>query len=227
MDRSRAKKASRPSIVVLVIGLAIWVLVLSIGPSTVKVPTRSVPSDSNSLPTPSPSESPGVPTPRSEREPHKSTSPVVTIYVVNSGISEKWHLATAIAGWNKARWTKLSIVPSCPVAEPCVVIREDKKIDPRYDGETLFRNDGSITIRLNPVVNNLIEAQNTICHEFGHVLGAPHIKGTHNTCMAAIDVYRVLPSSLDLSVVDGLGRWEFEKMYQSSGKDLDVAGFHK
>lgn len=172
---------------------------------------------------PSPTVSTGQ-TPRSEREPHESQYPDVTIYVVDAGISPIWALDSAITGWKKAKWTDIIKVKACPVARPCVTVAE-KRLAKDEAGQTNFgyRVEDN-TIYLNSsLIWEPFEAQSTLAHEFGHILGAPHIKGTANTLMTEVDgFYRTKPTTLDLKVVDDLGPWELEKMYESSGKTLDV-----
>ena len=162
------------------------------------------------------------PSPRPKHETHNPTSDSLTIYVVALNVDNEWGLQAVLAGWNMARYTTLKQIDRCPVASVCVVIRENAKINPKYAALTSFYVDHSITIDLNPAVTNRIEAQSSLCHEFGHVLGAGHVKGSHDSCMPATGDYRVVPTALDLSLVDRLGRWQFDKMFKSSGKDVDV-----
>lgn len=163
-------------------------------------------------------------TPRSEREPHKPISQGINIYVVDTGISPVWGLDKAITGWKKARWTDLIKVKSCPVARPCITVSE-KQLSPNQAGVTNFgyRVEDN-TIELNSaLIWEPFKAQSTLAHEMGHILGAPHIKGTADTLMTEKDgFYRTQPTDLDLKIVDDLGPWQLEKMYESSGKTLDV-----
>lgn len=156
-----------------------------------------------------------------EREPHKPTSPIVTIYVVDAGISPIWGLDNAIAGWKLAKWTDIRKVAVCPVARPCVTVSE-KKLDKLEAGRTDFNEPMGIYLN-SSLIWEPFKAQSTLAHEFGHILGAPHIVGTSNTLMTAKDgFYRTKPTALDLRVVDSLGRWDLEKMYVESGKTVDA-----
>lgn len=173
----------------------------------------------------SPSQTEGVPSSRPERKPHNPVSAGLVIYVVDKDISPVWNLRTALAGWKKAKWTDFRLVEACPVSQPCVTIKEKKSLTSTEAAETLFgyRVD-DIVINLNPVlIWEPFNAQSTLAHELGHTLGAPHITGTNNTLMTAKDAYyRIVPSALDLQIVDALGPWSLEKMYVESGKTVDV-----
>lgn len=161
--------------------------------------------------------------PRPKHETHEPSSDSLAIYVVAQNVGNEWGLQAVLAGWNKARYTTIKQTNICPVASVCVVVRENAKINPKFAALTSFYTDHSIIIDLNPAVRENFEAQSSLCHEFGHVLGEGHVKGTHDTCMTAVESYRVLPTQLDLSMVDKLGRWQFDKMFKSSGKTVDVS----
>lgn len=145
------------------------------------------------------------------------------IYVVAPKLSPVWELDSAISGWKLARWTDFRPVAVCPVAKPCVTITE-KRLANNQAGVTNFGYDYTITIHLNAsLIWDPFKAQSTLAHELGHVLGAPHIVGTNNTLMTAKDgFYRTRPTDLDIRLVDQLGEWELEKMYENSGKTVDV-----
>jgi hypothetical protein len=163
-------------------------------------------------------------TPRPERTPHKPISQGINIYVVDTGISPVWGLNKAITGWKKARWTDIILVKSCPVARPCITVSE-KDLTKTEAGRTNFGyRVEDITIYLNAsLIWDPFKAQSTLAHEMGHTLGAPHITGTSKTLMTAKDgFYRTMPTDLDIKAVDDLGPWQLEKMYEASGKTLDV-----
>lgn len=166
---------------------------------------------------------------RPERSPHKPASQGTTIYVVAPKLNPVWGLDSALAGWKKARWTDFRKVAVCPVARPCVTIAE-KNLGKTEAGQTNFSDRAEdTTIYLNSIlIWEPFKAQSTLAHEFGHVLGAPHVIGTNNTIMTAKDgFYRTQPTDLDIRLVDQLGRWELEKMYVESGKTVDVSDLPK
>lgn len=212
--------------IVIVLGL-VWFLILQFSGVSPKIPapqtTPSKPLQALSSPVPTAS----VPTPRVERTPAKAINPVTTIYVVAPNLAPKWGLDYVLAGWKAAKYSDFKRVTSCPVASICVQVKENKSIPADDAGLTSFGYRGDIYMDLNPAITNPFEAQSTVCHEFGHVLGLGHIKGTHNSCMPAIGDYRILPSMLDIRMTDRLGHWQLEKMYKSSGKTVDIRDLPK
>jgi hypothetical protein len=219
-----SRKASKVGVIVLVVGLIAWGLILSFGPRTSRIPDpQSTPSLTHTAPEPASTVTIGQ-VPRSGVRPHKNTSPVITVYVVDVKVPSRWGLTAVVNGWQKAFWTRLEYAKSCPKDEVCVVVKEDKTLKFPTAAQTLYSNYSKvINVNLNPGVKSPIEAQSTLCHEFGHTLGAPHVKGTVNTCMTPINAfYRVTPTRVDLRLVDSLGRWEIQKMYDESGKTVDA-----
>jgi hypothetical protein len=142
--------------------------------------------------------------------------------VAAPNLASKWGLDYVLAGWKDAKYTDFKRVTSCPVAAICVTIKEDKAIPDDDAGLTSFGYRGDIYIDLNPAITSPFEAQSTVCHELGHVLGLGHITGTKNSCMPAKGDYRILPSSLDIRMADRLGHWQLQKMYETSGKTVDI-----
>lgn len=207
----------------LIIFLAILlIVVVKCTPSETRIP-RSVTSPDWPKQTLSPAvqPTPGQ-LPRPERQPEKPTSSVLTIYVVSVVDNKLWGVNAAIAGWKPAKYTDFQLVKHCPIATPCVLISKGNlgpfvaaQAEYGYRMQDLF-------IKVNPIITSHKEAQSALVHELGHLIGAPHIVGTHNTVMNPIGIYRLLPTKSDIQTVDRLGRWQLEKMYESSGKTLDV-----
>jgi len=156
---------------------------------------------------------------------------ITQIYVVNKNVSSDWGLEEAIEGWERAKFTQITFVKVCPVAwnSPCVTLSEVNNLDIKFAGETTFNNyPKQMTIHLNSRITWMgePEKQTTVCHEFGHILGLPHITNRQDTCMwIGVGVYKKYPrraTNLDLKMVDRLGSWDINKMYESSGKDLAI-----
>jgi hypothetical protein len=222
-DWGELERGGKPRwwLIFLLVGILIIVIVRW-SPSTVDAPKTITDRPLQALS--SASQSPGVQIPRPERSPHKPASQGVVIYVVDTGISPVWGLESAISGWKKARWTDFRLIASCIPLRPCVTVAE-KSLAKDEAGQTNFSYKvEETTIYLNSaIIWEPFVAQSTLAHEMGHVLGAPHIAGTNNTLMTAKDgFYRTQPTALDLQIVDALGPWELEKMYESSGKTVDV-----
>ena len=110
----------------------------------------------------------------------------------------------------------------CPSAAPCITVKVYKLPKDTAAVAQYSWNYSELEIRLNPIVKDHREAQSALAHEFGHLLGAPHITGTANSVMQPVGVYRLLPTRLDIETVDRLGRWQLEKMYENSGKTVDA-----
>lgn len=201
---------------------------ISLTPSTSsRIPAQSV---RPSVPPDSPRQTVTSPVP-TVHSPSPSPKPRETkIYVVAKNVPSYWGISRVITGWNMDRFADFVPLADCPKAMPCVTIKMDAKLSGTTTAaQTTFGyRMGDIVIDLNPDVKMPWEAQSTACHEMGHVLGAGHINGTNKTCMTPKDAfYRVLPSSLDLQIVNGYGTWELEKMYRLSGKDVDVRTYPK
>lgn len=162
-----------------------------------------------------------APSPRPERKPHTPTSTSLTIYVVSQVSDKFWGVSNTMLGWKSAKYTDFKTAAVCPVAAPCIRIYESKL---PYDvaAQATFTDSWYMYIELNPMVTTHSEAQSALGHEFGHLLGAPHIVGTMDTIMSPIGVYHLLPTKRDIAEVDSLGRWQLEKMYVESGKTVDV-----
>lgn len=216
-------KLNWKAIIFIVAILVVVALLASCASSTVRIP-RSVSSpDWADTPPRIAVQSSPVPTSTPKQNTHKPSPASTTIYVV-SHVNSLWHVGDAIIGWKLAKYTDFKLVKQCPVTAPCVTIRMNESLPSDTAAETSFTtNPNEILMDLNPVVTSSKEAENTVSHELGHVLGAPHIVGTLDTVMAPIGVYRVLPTRLDVRVVDALGRWDSEKMYENSGKTLDMS----
>lgn len=167
-----------------------------------------------------------VPSPLPKVTPLKPTSQSVTIYYTATGIPKYWGIKAVLKAWSVAKYEDLKLVNTCPLGVPCVDIAFDNKIDPNDAAQTYFFAS-TISIRLNPAITQSFEAQATICHEVGHTLGLPHIKGTVNSCMPAMGDYRTIPSKLDLQLVNGFGHWTAETAQQTTLKDIDVRDLPK
>ena len=210
--------------VILVVGLTIWIVVLMLSPTqAVKVPIGELPtyrhSPQQAVTPPVPSLSVGTPTPKVTTK--KPTSQSRTIYYTATGISSYWGISIVLASWSQAKYEDLKLVTTCPATEACVEITLDPKIDKRDAAITDFYTD-HLGIRLNPAITNPFEAQSAVCHEIGHTLGLPHFVGTRNSCMPATGDFRVVPSQLDLRILDSFGRWTLKTAFETSRKDIDV-----
>lgn len=153
----------------------------------------------------------------------------VTIYVVNKNVDSNWSLQEAVNSWQKAKFTDIKLVKSCPADWniPCVTISMTDSLPTKYAGETNFgRLPNQMWIHLSSTVAITgREKETTVCHEIGHTLGLGHVYGSRNSCMFDGNYYRKFPmvaTGLDLKLVDQLGAWEYNKMYDSSGKDIDI-----
>lgn len=210
-------------------GVALSLLSISlIGACVYLTPSTNVqmPPEVTGVPRSVPPESPSswsrtrVPTPQ---VPSPTLKPGKTrINVVTKGIGSYWQFDVAMTNWNKQlKWTQLTKVKACPVAEPCVVVKYSKLPNDTAAVTSFgYRND--VTIELNPVVKNPKEALATGTHELGHVLGVPHITGTSNTVMNPILVQRTTPSGIDVGYANRDKTWTVEEAYKSSSKDVDV-----
>lgn len=217
--REDSKRSKILGAIVIVLTLFGWLFLLTVTSNTddVELPSQVT---SKAVPKVEPTQ---VQSPRPERTPHKPPSQSRIIYVVAQNVPSVWGLQAVLKAWSAAKYTDSRLVVSCPVANPCVTVKMDPKLAKTDNAAvTDFGYNNTIVIRLNPLVKTPLEAQSTMCHEYGHVLGAPHIKGTANSCMPASGDYRVLPTKVDLSVVDRLGHWDLEKMYQSAFREVDV-----
>lgn len=154
--------------------------------------------------------------------PKPPTSQSLTFYVVSKNVPSYWGLDNVLAGWKLAKYSNFRQITACPLAAPCITISVTILDADTAAQATFGSNYGSLFIDLNPIVLDQREAQSALAHEFGHLLGAPHIMGTHNTVMNPIGVYQVLPTKLDIETVDRLGHWQIGKMAESSTKTVDV-----
>jgi hypothetical protein len=160
--------------------------------------------------------------PRPKRIPHVPTSQSITIYVEATGVHSYWGLQAVLTAWSAAKYVDLKEVKECPPTAPCVKVFEDKKIDPLDAATTDFVYPDNFVIHLNPAIKGSFEAQSATCHEVGHVIGMPHLKGISNSCMPAIGDFRTVPSKLDLSYADSLGHWSWQSAYDSAFKEVDI-----
>lgn len=222
-DWGELEKGGRPRWQLILVLLAILIIVVAkCTPSETRIP-RSVTSPD----WPKQAVSPAVPMtpgpmPRPERTPHKPTSQSLLFYVVDENVPKYWGLQAVITGWESAKYSDFKLVKQCPTA-PCITIRIDSKLPDDTAAEAEFGGTYSeLVVRLNPIVKEHREAQSSLAHEFGHLLGAPHIVGTANSVMQPIGIYRILPTALDIETVDRLGNWQLEKMYVNSGKTVDA-----
>lgn len=214
----------RSQIAIIVIGLIIWIAVLMWTPTqAVKVPMRDLPTYRHTpqvvLTAPVPSASAQSPIPKVTTK--KPTSQSRTIYYTATGISSYWGVPIILRAWSVAKYEDLKLVNECPATEACVNIVLDPKIDKDDAAVTDFYTD-HLVIRLNPAITNPFEGQSALCHEVGHTLGLPHFIGTTNSCMPAIGDFRIVPSQIDLKVLDSFGHWTLESAFKTSRKDIDV-----
>lgn len=166
-------------------------------------------------------------TPAPEASPKRKVTKVYIISSLPKYYELRYNLEEVVAAWQKTKWTSIGIRKTCPVAkglyaydEVCVFIKE-VKLSAKFAGQTYWR-DGYIDIHINLNARMYIqhEQQATLCHEIGHVLGAPHIK-SRQSCMIDVDTGAKLPSKTDIAFVDSLGEWNFEKMYDSAVRTID------
>lgn len=211
------KRGRRNKVILGVIGLIVLVSGVRYAPSL----TRQTPPQQPRQAVTSHVEVTPAPSPRPERKPHTPTSTSLTIYVVSLVNDKFWGVSATMLGWKMAKYTDFKPAKVCPLAAPCIKIYESKL---PYDiaAQATFTYSWYMYIELNPLVTTHSEAQSALGHEFGHLLGAPHIVGTMDTIMSPSGVYHLLPTKRDIAVVDGLGRWQLEKMYVESGKTVDV-----
>lgn len=224
-DWGEIEKGGRPRWGLVIFLVILLVIIISLVGCSAQIPRSVTSPDWPKQAVSSPSQTVSAPSTRPKRGPDKPKTQGIIIYVVDKGINPIWDIDGALAGWKDAKWTDFRKVNSCPVAKPCVTVEEKKSLDDNVAGETLFGYSvDDIVINLNPVlIWEPFQAQSTIAHELGHTLGAPHVVGTNNTLMTAKDAYyRLIPSALDLRLVDSLGPWTLEKMYVDSGKTVDV-----
>lgn len=155
----------------------------------------------------------------------------VQIYVVDKNVSPEWGIREAIEGWQRAKYTQIIFVKACPADWniACVTVSEVNNMSLDYAGETIFYTlPRQMVIHLNKKVTWTThqEKQTTVCHEFGHILGLAHINYTKKTCMWNGGDYGLdwpqKATNLDLKLVDRLGPWEIQKMYDSSRKDVAI-----
>lgn len=157
---------------------------------------------------------------------------VVTIYVVSKlprYFELLYNLEEVIAGWQKAKWTKLELVNKCPIqsytdTRICLVLSE-RNMAEHYAGESVFEKYVGLFIYLNKSLRfrSQYEQQTTLCHEFGHILGLGHTK-TKKSCMKNVELGTSLPTKLDIDLVNALGPWEFGRMSVSSAhENVDTA----
>lgn len=201
---------------------AIWLSVLIIFPAKqVHIPgnlpdPRTVPVTARQTVTsPVPTPSVQSPTPKPKE---------TVIYAIAYEIPEIYQIQEVFAAWNKAdSFVEFKEAKVCPRNVQCLYLKLGK-LPNSTAAETRFGvPDSAITITFNRNLLQPFATHSTACHEVGHVLGLPHISGTVNTCMTAKDgFYRVRPTSVDTRLVNSYGPWEFWKMYDLSGKDVDV-----
>lgn len=221
MKRQEREGSNHDSLTVwVIVGLAIAFL---IGISFVRAPVEVPPEITRSaVPRPLQTVTSHVPTPQgpsSTPEPREAK-----IYVVAPNIPSYWKIGTTLSEWNLAdRYADFVPMNYCMIDEPCLTIKMGKLADDTA-AITTFNSDGrTVSIILNRSLKNPIVASSITCHELGHVLGLPHINGTVNTCMTAKDgFYRTRPTEIDSRLVNSYGKWEFWKMYDLSGKDVDI-----
>jgi matrixin len=200
----------------LTIGAALMLLCSGcLTPDLDAFPRRSAPDSPRTSPSAEVQPSP-VPTPAKKR------NQVTNIYVV-APIASKWGLPEVLVGWNKAKWVDLKLARQCPLQAqvPCVTITESNSIPGNDMGETIFYNTpSSLQIHVDHNIRNYREAQSTLCHELGHIMGLGH-SNRQDTCMTIERVGPLVPTERDLLMVDRLGYWTLEKVGTSSGRDID------
>lgn len=213
------EKGGRPKWWLIFLLLLIMVIALvRCAPDT----TRQTPQEQGRQAVTSPVPTVNAPMHRPERKPETPTSTSLTFYVVSENVPRYWGLSEVLAGWKLAKYSDFKYAKACPVAAPCITVRI-KKLDPSYAAQAQFGyRSQELFINLNPIVTSHREAESSLAHEFGHLLGAPHIVGTADSVMQPIGIYRLLPSKLDIETVDRLGHWDLEKMAANAAKTVDV-----
>jgi hypothetical protein len=201
-------------IVSLLVG---WLVFLQVTTEPVKLPvevTQSAHPRAGAVPRSA--EPPVTPTPGSGE---------TKIYVVVKDVPSEWQISRVMSEWNLAdRYVDFVPISKCIMYEPCLTVKMGRFEEETTAGETSFIGDGfSIDIIFNRNIKSSFIAKSVACHEFGHVLGMPHVKGTANTCMTAVDgAFRGRPSQIDSRLVNSFGEWGYQKMYELSGKDVDI-----
>lgn len=201
----------------IIVLVAVLILVVALTSCKAPKPTPGTPAEH-------PVQTVTSPVPTTPAPTHRSEPKETKIYVVATGVPYYWSVKGTIVDWNLAdRYADFILAETCPQLVPCVHVKMGK-FPNTTAAETSFMDDyDSINVVLNNSIHNDWVAHSTLCHEFGHVLGLPHITGTVNTCMTPLDgFYRTRPSVIDTRLVNSFGEWEFEKMYELSGKDIDI-----
>jgi len=138
------------------------------------------------------------------------------ILVVDKLNKPQWQLKAIIADWNKVELEQFYIVNQCVTTYgPCVTIESKTLPQKDYLGQLDFRSGpADMVITVVPNQTN-IEAQATICHELGHVLGLGHISKKGITSCMSDWGNTTRPSNLDIYHVNHLGSWDYTRVWQS------------
>lgn len=218
-DDEELERGGKPNwkVIVFIVAILIGIIVLAGCAETGQIPRSVTSPDRSLIPVPSSVRTALVPTPRPELKETK-------IYVVATGIPYYWSVRSTIVDWNLAdRFVDFVPADSCPKLVPCVHIKMGKFPNTTAAETSFMDDDFTINIVVSDSIRNAFVAHSVMCHELGHVLGLPHISGTVDTCMTAVDgFFRTRPTKLDTRLVNSFGTWEFEKMYELSGKDIDT-----